>query len=158
MSEYSNSFVQQKNGASALACVAMVASLDYDQLLSTYAGLANDDANLYGIRHVLSMNNILNVSYNDPVMVGGRLYIINVPSLNTTGKLHTIVVDLRAEQPIIVDPNFGVEDLKIYATVDDISHYVNILEVIIFPKETEEETPPVAQAEVIDFPVQDTLQ
>lgn len=161
MTEYTNTFVQQKNGASALACIAMVGNLNYDKLIEVYAGLANEDANMYGIRHVLSTNNILNVAYLDPMMFGGRLYIINVPCLNIGGKLHTIIVDLRGEEPAIIDPNLGVDDLKVYSSVDDIRHYLNVLEVIITPAcEVQEhvDAPEVANAEVIAFPTMETVQ
>ena len=125
-----NTFVQQKQGAVALACVAMATNTDYDTLLQEYAG-APAELNVVGLRNILwSIPNTYSVQYLDDIMLGSRLYIIQLPSLIEEGKMHFVVVDLRGEQPVVLDPNFGIEGYKAYTEISDIKHYVNVIEVI----------------------------
>lgn len=128
--DVTNTFIQQKHGAVALACVAMATNTAYDKLLQDYAD-APVELNVVGLRNILwSIPNTYSVQYLDDIMFGSRLYILQLPSLVEEGKLHFVVVDLRGEQPIVLDPNFGIEGYKAYTQITDIKHYVNVIEVI----------------------------
>lgn len=134
-----NTFVQQKQGAVALACVAMATNTDYDTLLQKYADVPVE-LNVAGLRNVLwNIPNTYHLQYIDAIMFGSRLYIIQLPSLVEESKLHFVVVDLRGEQPVVLDPNFGIEGYKAYTQISDIKHYVNVIEVINMESPSTEE-------------------
>ena len=42
------------------------------------------------------------------------MYLITVPSLNVVGGLHHIIMDLRSDTEIILDPNYGRVGKKYY--------------------------------------------
>lgn len=43
----------------------------------------------------------------------GRIYLVQVPSLNIRGGMHMIVLDSRAD-PLVFDPNTGREGVETY--------------------------------------------
>ena len=56
---------------------------------------------------------------SDRILWHGELYLVVVPSLNTVGVTHSIIVDVRFDDYLVFDPNKGKEGKKYYIPWED---------------------------------------
>lgn len=109
-------FVQQPTGDSCTsACLSMLTGIPIDEVIEKFhsdwkAKKSNPAVwlNQNGFNYEVNHNPFCHTAE------WGSVYLLTVPSLNIVGGLHHIVMDLRSDTEVILDPNYGKVGKKYY--------------------------------------------
>lgn len=109
-------FVQQPTADSCTsACLSMLTGIPIHDVIETFhydwkAKKSNPAVflNRNGFNYEVNHNPFCHTAE------WGSVYLLTVPSLNIVGGLHHIIMDLRSDTEVILDPNYGKAGKKYY--------------------------------------------
>lgn len=116
---------QDDDKSCSAACIAMLLDTSLESIrimLRRRFGLAPPLTSLQ-VAKALCCGEVYALPENpiSPVLVGGHLYIVSVKSLNITGGMHHVIVDMRCDPPQLLDPQNGRPDRQFYAADMDLN-------------------------------------
>jgi len=117
--QYEINLVNQTcNNDCVAACISMALGIPIEEI--------KDGAKMIGLgfpmtpfdaTKLLCYFGVLGVRQQSDTLYSGNLYKIGVPSKNTQGGLHSILIDLRNGRNYVFDPQQGVEGKKFYGVI-----------------------------------------
>lgn len=111
-------FVQQPTPDSCTsACLAMLTGISVDTVIGEFHHKWKSSATNCNPMTYLADNDFDCLVNHDPFnhrVKWGSVYLVTVSSLNIEGGLHHIVLDMRGNEEIVLDPNMGRSGKKYY--------------------------------------------
>lgn len=104
------------------ACLAMLTGIEVQTVINEFHAGWKSTENKINPSTYLAEKSVPHSACNDPfnnLLEWGSVYLLTVPSLNIDGGLHHIVVDLRNDAEIVLDPNKGREGRRYYIAWSD---------------------------------------
>lgn len=99
------------------ACLAMLTGADVQTVIEEFHADWKSTENKINPSTYLSKrlvgHNVLNDPFNN-LLEWDKVYLLTVPSLNIDGGLHHIVIDLRNDFEVVLDPNRGRDSRRYY--------------------------------------------
>ncbi len=99
------------------ACLAMLTGVSVETVIEEFHDVWKNAENKINPSTYLSKrlvsHNVLNDPFNN-LLEWDKVYLLTVPSLNIDGGLHHIIIDLRNDLEVVLDPNRGREGRRYY--------------------------------------------
>ncbi len=99
------------------ACLSMLTGIDVGTVINEFHAGWKSSENKVNPSTYLTEKSIKHSVCSEPfsnILEWGSVYLLTVPSLNIDGGLHHIVVDLRNDTEVVLDPNKGREGRRYY--------------------------------------------
>jgi len=128
--------ITQFENECVLAAIACATGYDYQEVRNAYPEFDGIGIPLNIEIKILEKLNISFIRYVDTSIFYNRVYIVTVPSLNTIGGTHRIVIDTRningdwADDIFVYDSQKNVEGKLYYNSFEDVKFWCEVIEIV----------------------------
>lgn len=128
--------ITQFENECVLAAIACASGYGYEEVRVVYPEFDGIRITLTNEIKILEKLNIPFIRYVDHALFYNRVYIVTVPSLNTVGGTHRIVIDTRNANSdwsgniLVYDSQKNVEGKLWYDSFKDVKSWFEVIEIV----------------------------